>query len=48
MTQATGKALRPRLMYPDTYDPEDFYEWYYDDFSDYEEAEAYYYENGGW
>ena len=27
--------------------PEDFYDWYYDDFFDYEEAEAYYYDHGG-
>ncbi len=29
------------------YHPEDFYEWNLDDFSDYEEAEDYYYEHGG-
>ena len=28
--------------------PEDFSEWYYDDFDDFEEAEDYYYEHGGW
>ncbi len=28
--------------------PEDFYDWYYDDFFDYEEAEDYYYSHGGW
>lgn len=28
-------------------DPEDFYDWYYDDFYDYEDAEDYYYEHGG-
>ena len=27
--------------------PEDFYEWYRDDFYDYEDAEDYYYEHGG-
>lgn len=27
--------------------PEDFYDWYYDDFFDYEEAEDYYYSHGG-
>lgn len=27
--------------------PEDFYDWYYDDFYDYEEAEEYYYSHGG-
>ena len=27
--------------------PEDFYDWYYDDFWDYEEAEEYYYSHGG-
>lgn len=31
----------------DYYSPEDFYEDYYDDFFDYEEAEDYYYEHGG-
>lgn len=29
-------------------DPEDFYEEYRDEFDDYEEAEDYYYEHGGW
>lgn len=29
-------------------DPEDFYDDYYDDFYDYDEAEEYYYEHGGW
>ena len=29
-------------------DPEDFYEDYGDNFDDYEEAEEYYYEHGGW
>ena len=36
---------------PDTdgfYSPEDFYDWYYDDFFDYEEAEEYYEEHGGY
>jgi|GEM_PF-3400794 len=28
-------------------DPEDFYDYYYDDFLDYEEAEEYYYSHGG-
>ena len=27
--------------------PEDFYDWYWDDFYDYEDAEDYYYEHGG-
>ena len=27
--------------------PEDFYDWYYDDFFDYYEAEDYYYSHGG-
>ena len=27
--------------------PEDFYDWCYDDFFDYEEAEDYYYSHGG-
>lgn len=27
--------------------PDDFYEWYYDDFFDFEEAEDYYYSHGG-
>lgn len=31
----------------DYYSPEDFYDDYYDDFFDYEEAEDYYYEHGG-
>lgn len=30
------------------YHPEDFYDWNRDDFSDYEEAEEYYYEHGGY
>lgn len=42
------KSVTPSPDVSGYYDPEDFYEWYYDDFSDYEEAEAYYYENGGW
>ena len=29
------------------FDPEDFYDWYWDDFFDYEDAEGYYYEHGG-
>lgn len=29
------------------YDPEDFYDWYRDDFIDLEEAEDYYYSHGG-
>ena len=29
-------------------DPEEFYEDYMDEFDDYEEAEEYYYDNGGW
>ena len=28
-------------------DPEDFYDWYWDDFFDYEDAEDYYYSHGG-
>lgn len=28
--------------------PEDFYDWYYDEFFDYYEAEDYYYSHGGW
>ncbi len=35
------------LRVGDFTDPEDFYEWNYDDFVDYEEAEEYYYEHGG-
>ena len=42
------KSVTPSPDVSGYYDPEDFYEWYSDDFSDYEEAEAYYYENGGW
>lgn len=37
-------------VYPDPKefdDPSDFYYWYYDEFVDYEEAEEYYYSNGG-
>ena len=29
------------------YSPEDFYDWYYDDFYDFEEAEEWYYSHGG-
>ena len=43
-----GKSVMPSPDVSGYYDPEDFYEWYYDDFSDFEEAEEYYYENGGW
>ena len=45
--------LIAKTLYPsekevkEFYHPEDFYEWYYDDFYDYEEAEAYYYSHGG-
>ena len=28
-------------------DPDDFYDWYKDDFFDYEDAEEYYYDHGG-
>lgn len=41
------KSVMPSPDVSGYYDPEDFYEWYYDDFSDYEEAEEYYYEHGG-
>ncbi len=48
-TPGTGrKSLTPE---PDTdgfYHPEDFYDWYKDDFIDYEDAEDYYYSHGGW
>jgi len=48
-TPGTGrKNLTPE---PDTdgfYHPEDFYDWYKDDFIDYEDAEDYYYSHGGW
>lgn len=48
-TPGTGrKSLTPE---PDTggfYHPEDFYDWYKDDYIDYEDAENYYYSHGGW
>ena len=49
--EATGRSSSGKKSYaPDTdsfYSPEDFYDWYYDDFFDYEEAEEYYEEHGG-
>ena len=45
-----GSARREIDTSPSTdgfYDPEDFYEWYIDDFIDFEDAEEYYYEHGG-
>ena len=42
-THKQGKGLDAS----DYVHPEDFYEWYYDDFIDYEEAEDYYYHHGG-
>ena len=37
----------PEFKVDDFTDPEDFYDWYWDDFVDYEEAEEYYYNHGG-
>lgn len=42
------ESVTPSLDVSGYYDPEDFYDWYYDDFGDFEEAEEYYYEHGGW
>ena len=45
-----GSARRELDTGPSTdgfYHPEDFYDWYKDDFIDYEDAEEYYYEHGG-
>lgn len=53
-TQTTGRTtgrtrdVTPSLDVSSFNDPEDFYDWYYDDFSDFEEAEDYYYSHGGW
>jgi hypothetical protein len=50
-TATPGTSRRSVLPGPSTegfYHPEDFYEWNIDDFSDYEEAEEYYYSHGGW
>ena len=51
-TAKPGSGKRRSLMpSPDTsgyYDSEDFYDYYRDDFSDYEEAEDYYKAHGGW
>jgi hypothetical protein len=45
-TQRTD--ITPSLDTEGFYHPEDFYDWNRDDFSDYEEAEEYYYSHGGW
>ena len=44
---SSGKSLMPSPSTKYFSDPEDFYEYYYDDFWDYEEAEEYYYSHGG-
>ena len=47
----SGSSRRDITPGPSTdgfYHPEDFYDWNRDDFSDYEEAEEYYYEHGGY
>lgn len=44
--RSTKKSNSTGLNASDYYHPEDFYEWYYDDFYDYEEAEDYYYSHG--
>ncbi len=41
------KNTAPALNTSDFVSPEDFYDWYRDDFYDYEEAEDYYYSHGG-
>ncbi|MDO4974066.1 MAG: hypothetical protein Q4E38_07650 [Eubacteriales bacterium] len=49
-TAKTGKR-RSVIPSPDTsgyYSAEDFYDYYRDDFSDYEDAEDYYNSHGGW
>lgn len=46
----SGSSSGSLVPSPDTkyfVDPEDFYDYYYDDFLDYEEAEDYYYSHGG-
>ena len=45
---AGRRDITPSLSTDGFYSAEDFYEWNYDDFSDYEEAEDYYYEHGGY
>ena len=45
--RSTKKSYSTGLNASDYYHQEDFYEWYYDDFYDYEEAEDYYYSHGG-
>lgn len=50
-TTSQGSSRRDITPGPSTdgfYHPEDFYDWNRDDFSDYEEAEEYYYEHGGY
>ena len=42
-----GQSVIPPIDVSDFTDPEDFYEWNLDDFSDYEDAEEYYHEHGG-
>ncbi len=41
------KSVAPTPNVSDYADPEDFYDWYRDDFDDYEDAEDYYYSHGG-
>lgn len=43
----TRRSVLPELSTDDFTHPEDFYDWNRDDFSDYEEAEDYYYSHGG-
>ena len=45
--KAPGRRPAPTPDVSDFVDPEDFYDWYRDDFSDFEEAEDYYYGHGG-
>ena len=42
------RSLTPSPNTSGYYSAEDFYDYYWDDFSDYEEAEDYYYSHGGW
>jgi hypothetical protein len=44
---STKSSTKNELPVSDYVNPDDFYEWYKDDFDDYEEAEDYYYSNGG-
>ena len=46
-TRKTTKKSNGAFDVDDFNNPEDFYDWYWDDFVDYEDAEDYYYEHGG-